>query len=224
MILSEFIKNTKGTKVSLKNGGQKGQCVSLIQRYLEYCYNIPFKARGHAKDFGKSLVNEGLAYEVKEPVYGDIIVYSGSLSNLWYGHVAIFIDNNYMYDQNNSTHDKKASGYSKHLSGTRRYYRLYRVYKKGKYLLRKAKAIRSEHKLGEQYMIKVKYIMYDPYKKNDMLKYKDENDYAYINVGQTVDITEIYIDNTSRVWGKLKNCWIVLYNSNGEPQAEYIGG
>lgn len=220
MILSEFIKNTKGSKVALKNGGQKGQCVSLIQRYLEYCYNIPFKARGHAKDFGKSLVNEGLAYEVTEPVYGDIIVYNGSLSNLWYGHVAIYIDTHYMYDQNNSTHDNKASGYSKHLSGTRRYYRLKKEYKIGKYKLRKSKAIRSEHQLGERFIIKVKDVMLS---KRDLLTSTIGTDYAYYKVSTVLDITEIFIDSTSRVWGKTINTWVVLVNVNGEEQAEYLG-
>ena len=220
MILSEFIKNTKGTKVALKNGGQKGQCVSLIQRYLEYCYNIPFKARGHAKDFGKNLVKERLAYEVKEPVYGDIIVYSGSLSNLWYGHVAIYIDNNYMYDQNNSTHDKKASGYSRHLSGSRRYYRLYRLYKTGKWKLRISKAIRYDHKLGNQYIIKVKDVMLS---KRNLLTSSKLGDDAYYNVSTILDIKEIYIDSVNRVWGRTINTWVVLINANGEPQAEYLG-
>lgn len=220
MILSEFIKNTKGTKVALKNGKYKGQCVSLIQRYLEYCYNIPFKARGNAKDFGKSLVNEGLAYEVTDPVYGDIIVYNGSMSNLWCGHIAIYIDTHYMYDQNNSTHDNKCAGYSKHLSGTRRYYRLKKEYKKGKFRLRISKAIRSEHKLGEQYILRVKDIMLS---KRKLLTSSKLGDYAYYNVSTVLDITEIFIDSTSRVWGKTINTWVVLVNSNGEEQAEYLG-
>ena len=220
MTLSEFIKNTKGTKVALPNGNQNGQCVSLIQQYLIKCYNIPFKARGHAKDFGKSLVSEGLAKEVINATYGDIIVYSGSMSNLWYGHVAIFINDNYMYDQNNSTHDNKRAGYSHHLSGTRRYYRINTKQKIGKYKLRIAKAIRSDHKLGNKYILKVKDIMIS---KRDLLTSKNLNDDAYYNVSTVLDIKEIYIDSTSRVWGRTINTWVVLVNADGTPQAEYLG-
>lgn len=220
MILSEFIKNTKGTKVALLNGGQNGQCVSLIQQYLLKCYNIPFKARGHAKDYGKNIVIEGLAKEVTTPVYGDIIVYNGSISNLWYGHVAIYIDENYMYDQNNSTHDNKRCGYSRHLSGTRRYYRINTNYKTGKYKLRISKAIRSEHKLGEQYILRVKDIMLT---KRDLLTSTKLGDHAYYKVSTVLDIKEIYIDSVNRVWGRTINTWVVLVNADGTPQAEYLG-
>ena len=220
MILSDFIKNTKGTKVALPNGNQLGQCVSLVQQYLINCYNIPFKARGHAKDFGKNIVKEGLAKEVKEPVYGDIIVYNGSISNLFYGHIAIYIDEHYMYDQNNGTHDNRRAGYSKHLSGTRRYYRINTKYKIGKYKLRISKAIRSEHKLGEQYILRVKDIMLS---KRELLTSTKLGDYAYYKVSTELDIKEIYIDNMNRVWGRTINTWVVLVNADGSPQAEYIG-
>ena len=220
MTLSEFIKNTKGKKIALPNGNQKGQCVSLIQQYLKDCYNIPIKTRGHAKNFGESLVKEGLAKRVNEAVYGDIIVYNGSMSNLWYGHVAIYIDENYMYDQNNSTHDNKRCGYSRHLSGTRRYYRINTNYKTGKYKLRISKAIRSEHKLGEQYILRVKDIMLT---KRDLLTSTKLGDHAYYKVSTVLDVKEIYIDNVNRVWGRTINTWVVLVNADGTPQAEYLG-
>lgn len=220
MTLSEFITKTKGTKQALPNGNQLGQCVSLIQQYLIQVYNIPFKARGHAKNFGKNIVKEGLAKEVTTPVYGDIIVYNGSISNLFYGHIAIYIDDNYMYDQNNGTHDKYKAGYSKHLSGTRRYYRINTKYKTGKYKLRISKAIRSEHKLGEQYILRVKDIMLS---KRELLTSTKLGDYAYYKVSTELDIKEIYIDNMNRVWGRTINTWVVLVNADGSPQAEYIG-
>ena len=220
MTLSEFITKTKGTKQALPNGNQLGQCVSLVQQYLIQCYNIPFKARGHAKNFGKSIVSEGLAKQVTTPVYGDIIVYAGSISNMWYGHVAIYIDDNYMYDQNNGTHDKYRAGYSKHLAGTRTYYRLNRTYKIGKYRLLKSKAIRYDHKLGQQYILKVKDIMLS---KRKLLTSKKLGDDAYYNISTILDIKEIYIDNMNRVWGRTINTWVVLINANGSPQAEYLG-
>ena len=223
MNLSDFILETKGKQIALPNGEQLGQCVSLLQQYLIQVFNIPFKARGHAKDFGKSLVNENLAYKVKKPTRGDIIVYSGSKNNDFYGHVAIFIDENLMYDQNNSTHDDIKSGYSKILAGTKTYFRIKTSNKIGRYILLIAKAIRTDHKLGNKYIVKVKDVMYDPYKKYEMLTSKNDKDDAYISYNQIVNITEIYIDETSRVWGKLKNCWIVLVNKDGSIQAEYLG-
>ena len=55
MNLYEFINKTIGTIQALPNGRQEGQCVSLIQQYLIQVFNIPFKARGHAKDFRQIL-------------------------------------------------------------------------------------------------------------------------------------------------------------------------
>ena len=220
MTLSEFISKTKGTKQALPNGGQNGQCVSLIQQYLIQCYNIPFKARGHAKDFGKNIVKGGLAKQVTKPSYGDLIVYSGSISNLWYGHIAIYIDEHYMYDQNNSTHDRGKTGYSRHLSGTRTYFRLNRTYKIGKWKLRISKAIRYDHKLGSKYIIKVKDVMTT---KRSLLTSTKLGDDAYYKVSTVLDIKEIYIDSDNRVWGRTINTWVVLVNADGTLQAEYLG-
>ena len=94
----------------------------------------------------------------------------------------------------------------------------------GKYkiIYKDGKAIRTDHKLGVEYIVLVKDVMYDPYKKYNMLTSTNDYDKAYIAVNQIVDITEIYVDETSRVWGKLKNCWIVLVNKDGTPQAERL--
>jgi hypothetical protein len=59
--------------------------------------------------------------------------------------------------------------------------------------------------------------------KRDLLTSTNGNDYAYYKVSTVLDITEIFIDSTSRVWGKTINTWVVLVNANGEEQAEYLG-
>lgn len=92
-------------------------------------------------------------------------------------------------------------------------------YEPGKYKLNVAKAIRTEHKLDDKNIVKVG-ACYDDVRKN--LTSKNTKDNARYKVGTIVDITEIYIDETTRVWGKLRNCWIVLCNKDGTPQAQRI--
>lgn len=80
----------------------KGQCVSLIQQLLYLVLNIPFKARGNAKDWA---YNENvlryfnkLQSNVKlQP--GDILVY-GSNYGGGYGHLGFITHDNKYCDQN----------------------------------------------------------------------------------------------------------------------------
>lgn len=105
--LKAFINKTKGKLVDLNSGSTfgrlKGQCVSLIQNYLEDCYGIPFKARGNAKDWINTIPNAGIGKIVKTPQYGDIIVWGGykraNGTTNKYGHIAIYINGKEYYDQ-----------------------------------------------------------------------------------------------------------------------------
>jgi hypothetical protein len=105
--LKAFINKTKGKLVDLNSGSTfgrlKGQCVSLIQNYLEDCYGIPFKARGNAKDWINTIPNAGIGKIVKTPKYGDIIVWGGykraNGTTNKYGHIAIYINGKEYYDQ-----------------------------------------------------------------------------------------------------------------------------
>ena len=116
--LEQFIKNTKGTKVDVpwSSGRLIGQCVSLIQQYIGQCLDQPMKARGNAKDWVSTYVSEGLGYIVKTPRKGDLLVYGASMGG-GYGHIAIYVGPDQMYDQNNSTHDNLCAGYSKIFGG-----------------------------------------------------------------------------------------------------------
>ena len=116
--LEQFIRNTKGTRVDVPwgNGVLKGQCVSLVQQYIGQCLEQPMKARGNAKDWIKSYVNEGLGSVVGAPQKGDLIVYDAPYGG-GYGHIAIYIEPNKMYDQNNGTHDNWCAGYSRIFNG-----------------------------------------------------------------------------------------------------------
>ena len=78
-----------------------GQCVSLIKWFLaEMCEKVPepFRARGHAKDFGNALVAEGLADQVGDLKRGDIIVwpYDGG----GYGHIGIYMGDGTVFEEN----------------------------------------------------------------------------------------------------------------------------
>lgn len=113
--LEKFIEKTKGTRVDVPwtiNSNLKGECVSLIQCYIKECLEQPAKARGNAKTWKTSYVNEGLGKIVTEPRKGDLLVYDERQGG-GYGHIAIYVDKNRMYDQNNSTHDNECAGYSK---------------------------------------------------------------------------------------------------------------
>ena len=75
--LEKFIDNTKGQRIDVpweSDRHLKGQCVSLIQQYLVQCLEQPAKARGNAKDWIKTYVEEGLGHTVSDQRNGDIIV------------------------------------------------------------------------------------------------------------------------------------------------------
>lgn len=112
--LNQFIENTKGQEIDVPwgNGALKRQCVSLVQQYVSQCLGQPMKPRGNAIDWKKTYVNEGLGTITDSPKMGDLIVYSPPYVGI-YGHIAIYIDSNTMYDQNNGSHDNRAAGFGK---------------------------------------------------------------------------------------------------------------
>ncbi len=114
--LEKFIENTKGTQVDVPwetKSKLKGQCVSLIQQYILQCLEQPAQARGDAKDWITSYVNEGLGFVADKPRKGDILVFpnDGVINGVSYGHIAICVDENTLYDQNNFRHDNGLCGY-----------------------------------------------------------------------------------------------------------------
>ena len=91
-------------------------------------------------------------------------------------------------------------------------------YTTGKYELIKSKAIRTDHRIANN-IVKVGECMASVRPKLTSTNPKDD---AFFKVGTIVDIKEIYVDNTSRVWGKLTNTWIVLCNKDGTAQANKL--
>lgn len=77
----------------------KGECVSLIQQYINQVFGIPYVARGHAKDYIPPASHfKKLAGNVKlKP--GDIVRY-GSNYGWGYGHIGMIDDEGEYLDQN----------------------------------------------------------------------------------------------------------------------------
>lgn len=223
--LTEFINKTKGKKIALPwfPYGQKGQCVSLIQQYIKQCLGQNAKARGNAKDWVKTYPAEGLGSIVNKPQRGDIIVFPHEGK---YGHIAIYIDSNTLYDQNNGRHDKKKAGYGTIFSKD---YVVLRPnvslisedkaeWQVGTYKLLNNKAIRRTHDLGNN-ILKVKNCGKETKK---YLTSTNKNDDAYLKKGTEVKARKIYKDLDGRVWGSYGNCWLVLCNKDGTAQAKKV--
>lgn len=75
----------------------RGQCVSLVQQYLNQVFDIPYAARGNAKDFAAPTFTKYPGNVGRLP--GDIIRY-GSNYGGGYGHIGIIDDNGQFLDQN----------------------------------------------------------------------------------------------------------------------------
>ena len=80
----------------------KGECVSLIQQLLYRVLDIPFKARGNAKEWATnadvlSHFNKLSSNVSLKP--GDILVYGSNYGN-GYGHLGFIGSNGKYYDQN----------------------------------------------------------------------------------------------------------------------------
>lgn len=77
-----------------------GQCVSTGKRYIGTMAKVKdwFKARGHAKDFGDTLVKQGLAKVVSSPKRGDLAIWKKDGGG--YGHLAIVLSGNRVFEGN----------------------------------------------------------------------------------------------------------------------------
>lgn len=83
------------------DGNLTGQCVTLLKWFFQdMCtgFPVPFMARGNAKDVGKTLVSQGLAFEVPygERSRGDVVCYEYGI----YGHIASQLSGGRVFEQN----------------------------------------------------------------------------------------------------------------------------
>lgn len=87
---------------TMDDGDLTGQCVSLVKWFgAEMCQlPNPGAARGNAKDFGNTLVNQGLAYEVaaNQRAQGDLVVWPQDGGG--YGHIGVLLSGDRVFEQN----------------------------------------------------------------------------------------------------------------------------
>lgn len=100
----KFIEKYDGKSVATPNGNFEGECVSVVQRYLNECFDIKSEARGDANVYAGNIIKEGLATKVsvKNIKKGDIISYPAGHAGCHpqYGHVAIYYDKDHVFQQN----------------------------------------------------------------------------------------------------------------------------
>lgn len=79
-----------------------GQCVSLVKWFLQDMTSVPNPqtARGHAKDFGDTLVAQGHAKKVSSALRkrGDLVVWKQDGGG--YGHIGVLTDKNHVFEEN----------------------------------------------------------------------------------------------------------------------------
>lgn len=124
--LEKFVNDKTGYFVANPDGSYKGQCVSLVQVYLEECLGIPYTPRGNAKDWAYSIPNQDIGYEVDSPEFGDILVYDEFYGG-GYGHIAIYLGNGILFDQNNLMNGRNGSAAKMNYFGK---FRVFRTYKR----------------------------------------------------------------------------------------------
>ena len=151
---------------------------------------------------------------------------TGSASTGMHLHFALFSDTSKIYKNSDiKVFDVLRVFNNQIVNENSKYYKYFKFednncWKTGNYELLEPKTIRTSCELCEENIVKVKQCYEDvkPY-----LISQNPDAKAIYKIGSEVNITETLIDNECRVWGKLRNCYIVLCNKDGTPQARFVG-
>lgn len=205
MLLNDFINKTRGKYNDVpwakKQTNLYKECVSLVQCYLKEVLGQPAKARGNAKDWTKTYVNEGLGKIVSKGKYGDIVVFNKGK----YGHIAIFIDNNTIYDQyNGAKANYRKMG--KNPIFIRPNVTVEPYFVKGKYKPKYEKCVRLSPKVSTN-RIKTKDLMSSV----QDICVTDKNGYAKTRIGSTWEFVSFVFDSNFNIWAKRKGINTDLY-------------
>lgn len=189
-----------------KEGSYKGECVSLVQQYLDKVHNIPFKARGNAKDWANVNIEGfdriGADNKLKS---GDILVYNRGK----FGHVAIIDADGKSLEQNKGGNQKVTVG-----PIDKTYIKIQRPKKVDL-------GVEDNFTVGKVYTTKVNLKVRegagtDKKQKNktDLTKDGQKNalDYklAVLKAGTRVTLLEIKSISDKEVWGRIPSGWIAL--------------
>ncbi len=187
-------------------GSYKGECVSLIQQYLNKVFNIPFKARGNAKDWANITI-EGFNRFASDntPKPGDILVYTWGQ----YGHMAIITADMKSLEQNKNgnrivTLGSIESGYA--------------------IIQRPTKVdlgVEDNYEIGKTYITKVDLKVregagtnYKQKNRNELTVDGQQNAYDYttavLKTGTKVTLLEKKVVNDNEIWGRIPSGWIAF--------------
>ena len=211
--LNEFINKTRGKYNDVpwakKQTNLYKECVSLVQCYLNDVLGQPAKARGNAKDWDETYVKEGLGKIVKKGQYGDIVVFNRGT----YGHIAIVIDDNTIYDQYNGA---KAN---------------YRKMGSNPVFIRPNVEVKPYFTTGTYKFTKEKYVRLSPRVGNNKHKTKefmlsvqnlcvsDKIGYAKTRIGSKWELDKFVFDSNYNIWGRRKgkntDLWICVNDTTG---------
>ena len=212
--LNDFINKTRNKyndgPWATKQTNLYKECVSLVQCYVKECLGQTAKARGNAKDWDETYVREGLGKIVKKGQYGDIVVFNRNK----YGHIAIFIDDNTIYDQYNGA----KANYRKMQSNPvfiRPTTKVEPYYTKGTYMFVKEKYVRLSPKVALNNKIKRNTLL----KEVKELCVADKNGYSRTKVCSTWELDKFVFDSNYNIWGRRKgkntDLWICVNDSTG---------
>ena len=97
------------------NNTYLGQCISLIQQYINKVYGIPWTPRGDAKDWPTNANVLSYFDKVSSPQAGDIGVMGSDYGN-GFGHIFIYLTPNTILEQNGRVPLKVSTGSAYNLS------------------------------------------------------------------------------------------------------------
>jgi hypothetical protein len=80
-------------------GSYLGQCVSLVQQYLDRCFGIPYQPRGNAKDWPTNANVLSYFDVVSDVREGDIGVMGANYGN-GNGHIFVYLPGGFILEQN----------------------------------------------------------------------------------------------------------------------------
>lgn len=188
-------------------GSYKGECVSLIQQYLSKVFNIPFKARGNAKDWANITIEGFNRYAPDNtPKPGDILVYDWGQ----YGHLAIVTADGKSLEQNKNGNRKITV--SDITSGYVMIHRPAHV---------DLGVVTDNYVIGKVYTTKVDLKVregagtnYRQKNKNELTADGQKNAYNYtsavLKTGTRVTLLEKKVINNNEIWGRIPSGWIAF--------------
>ena len=96
-----FLNSQVGQRVNAKAGIYSGQCASLIKALLEFLgAPDPYAARGHAKDYGDTLLRQGIATNARGWLNVVVNRGMGVIGGVTYGHIWIDLAGEANFEQN----------------------------------------------------------------------------------------------------------------------------